>query len=100
MMNPHDIRPVEALREVTRAGSAVKDLMDHPGWEALTREVGAKRDQIIAVVVHGNPFTEAAKYADKAGEIRGLEAFTEIAEQIISDGESAADQLEYMEAVA
>lgn len=100
MLNPHDNRPVEGLREVARAGSAVKDLMDQPGWDALIREVGAKRDQILAVVIHGNPFSQIEKYAYSTGQVAGLEEFTALADQIISDGESAAEQLEYMEAVA
>jgi hypothetical protein len=91
---------IEGLRNLARAGSAVADLMEHPGWEVLIGEIRGRHDLIIATMIHGNPFTEAAKYADKAGEARGLEGFTEIAEQIISNGESAAEQIEYMEATA
>jgi len=100
MMNPYDNRDSEELTAATQAGEQVKDLMEHPGWEVLVAEVGARRDQILAVVIHGNPFSQIEKYAYSTGQVSGIEEFTGIAEQIVSGGESAADQLEYMEAAA
>lgn len=95
-----DQRSAEQLSVDVEAAGEVKALADMPGWARVVDRVEEKRQQTLHLLIHGGASESAARYADLAGEVKGLEAFSEVVGDIVREGETAQATIEYREAQA
>ncbi len=100
MIDAIDIRNDEELVSESRAGREIASLMEHPGWEVLMAEVNSHKQDLTDVLVGMNPASEAAKYADLCGQIRGVGSLEGLALEVVEVGQSADRTIEYREAQA
>lgn len=98
MFNPLDNRTTDELREATQVGERTQAVMDMPGWADVIKGVKGVRDNRIKALVHSGAKATAQDYADKVGEIRGLEQFELIVKATVAAGENAEGQLNSLEA--
>jgi hypothetical protein len=96
-MDPTDTLSGEDLAADSRAGREVAELMEHPGWEVLMRVVSDHRQALTDVLVTMNPSAEAAKYADRCGQIRGVGSLEGMAHEIVEVGQLADQTIEIRE---
>jgi hypothetical protein len=73
----------------------LRSLQQHPGYQALLDELAAREGDIEKMLLRpGTASENAAEYASKLGEIRGLRAVADLTEQAIARGEAAAVQMQ------
>ena len=87
----------ETTAERIAAGEAVDALMEHPGFEVLEAAFEEARTKVLALLLSHKPTADAAAYADKAGEMRGLSRFRSIAEVKVKQGRKAEEELRQLE---
>lgn len=74
------------------AARVVEDLLGHPGWPALVEAINTWEQMRLRNMLGGKPSTDAAEYADKVGELKGLRSFVPLAEGVVVAGREAAQR--------
>lgn len=86
LSNMMDLEQLEAARSVA-------DTMDSPGWAIIARMLNNYRDGILQRLVTHTPVMDAAEYAAKLAEVRGLDAMLDAAHTVLHVAERAALRL-------
>lgn len=76
-----------------QAARDVEDLLQHPGFAAVLESAALYEHDLQSVLMNSKPSDNAAEYATKIGEMKGLRQLEPLARGVLAHGKVAAQRL-------
>lgn len=85
------------MLEQVQAGEKVADTIDSPGWEILVDLLERQQQKILSELLESQKVLDAAEYAARLGEARGISIALDAGPSVLHRAELAQKELIEME---